>query len=182
MLYFLLTVVAFVVVYLIFSYNKVIKLRQMVKEAFSTMDVFLKKRFDLVPNLVETVKGYSLHEKETLETIVKARNQVMLARTAEEKIQGEDVLTSSLKSIFALTEAYPDLKANENFLALQTALENTETEIASARKYYNATVRHYNTALEVFPSNLVAKAFGFLPEPLFELADKGERLAQKVSF
>lgn len=182
MTYGLIGIVALIAIFLIVSYNKFIKLRNIVKEAFSTMDVVLKKRFDLIPNLVETVKGYSLHEKETLEGVIKARNQVFSATTDEEKLASESLLSQSLKNLFALSESYPDLKANENFLSLQETLENIETEIASSRKYYNGAVRIYNTALEVFPSNLIAKLFSFKKEPLFELEDVSERKAVKVSF
>lgn len=182
MTYGLIGIVALIAIFLIVSYNRFIKLRNIVKEAFSTMDVVLKKRFDLIPNLVETVKGYSLHEKETLEGVINARNKVFSATTDEEKLASESLLSQSLKNLFALSESYPDLKANENFLSLQETLENIETEIASSRKYYNGAVRIYNTALEVFPSNLIAKLFSFKKEPLFELEDVSERKAIKVSF
>lgn len=182
MTYGLIGAIALIAIFLIVSYNRFIKLRNIVKEAFSTMDVVLKKRFDLIPNLVETVKGYSLHEKETLEGVIKARNQVFSATTDEEKLASESLLSQSLKNLFALSESYPDLKANENFLSLQETLENIETEIASSRKYYNGAVRIYNTALEVFPSNLIAKLFSFKKGPLFELEDVSEREAVKVSF
>jgi len=164
------------------AYNGFITLRNKIEEAFSTMDVFLKKRHDLIPNLVETVKGYASHEKSTFENITKARNFTMSARTPEERIQGEGMLTNTLKSLFAVAENYPELKANQNFLDLQQQLQNIETEIANSRRYYNAVVRDYNTRREVFPSVLIASIFSFGKKPLFEVAGEEERENVKVSF
>lgn len=166
---------------LISMYNGLIKIRNMVREAFSTMDVYLKKRFDLVPNLVETVKGYASHEKSTFEEVTKARSAISNAGTAEEKLQGENMLGETLKSLFAVAEAYPDLKANTNFMDLQNQLKEIENEIALSRKYYNGVVREYNTKIQTVPTNIVANVFGFKEEPFF-LATEEDREAVKVSF
>ena len=164
------------------AYNGFITLRNKIEEAFSTMDVYLKKRFDLIPNLVETVKGYASHEKTTFENVTRARTMAMNANSAEERIQGEGMLTNTLKSLFAVAESYPELKANQNFLDLQQQLQGIETEIANSRRYYNAVVRDYNTKREVFPSVLVASLFSFGKKPLFEVSGEEERENVKVSF
>ncbi len=164
------------------AYNGFITLRNKIEEAFSTMDVYLKKRFDLIPNLVETVKGYASHEKTTFENVTRARTMAMNATSAEERIQGEGMLTNTLKSLFAVAESYPELKANQNFLDLQQQLQGIETEIANSRRYYNAVVRDYNTKREVFPSVLVASLFSFKKKPLFEVSGEEERENVKVSF
>ena len=150
-------------------YNSFIKLKNSCEEAFSTMDVYMKKRFDLIPNLVETVKGYASHEKETLEKVMAARNGVQSAATVEEKMAQENVLTGTLKSLFAVAEAYPDLKANTNFLDLQNQLNLVEEDIANSRKYYNAVVKQFNTKCEMFPSNIIASMFHFERKPMFEV-------------
>ena len=134
-------------------YNKLQRLKNLTEEGWATIDVQLKKRYDLIPNLVETVKGYAKHESETLEKVIAARNAAMTA-TGNEKMAAENVLTGTLKSLFALQEAYPQLKANTNFTDLQSQLSRIETELASARRYYNATVKELNTKIDVFPSNL----------------------------
>ncbi|NLP48033.1 MAG: LemA family protein [Clostridiales bacterium] len=157
-------------------------MRNKVEEAFATMDVYLKKRYDLIPNLVETVKGYAKHESETLEKVVQARNLAVGAQTTEEKVAGENILQGTLKSLFALAESYPDLKANENFISLQGQLSQMEGEVANSRKYYNAVVKEFNTRVEVFPSNLVAKLFGFSRKTLFEVEAAEERQNVKVQF
>lgn len=175
-------IVAVVVVWLIVSYNGFVKLRNKTEEAFSTMDVSLKKRYDLIPNYVETVKGYAKHESETLQGVVEARNMAMTASTTEERIQKENILTGSLRSLFAVAENYPDLKANANFAELQRELSDIEDEIAGARRYYNGVVNKFNTKTEVFPSNLVATMFGFKRKPLYEVNDAAERENVKVSF
>lgn len=164
------------------AYNGFISLRNKIEEAFATMDVYLKKRFDLVPNLVETVKGYASHEKSTFENITKARTMAMNASSTEERMEGEGMLTNTLKSLFAVAENYPDLKANQNFLDLQQQLQGIETEIANSRKYYNAVVRDYNTKREVFPSVIIASLFSFGKKPLFEVAGEEERENVKVAF
>ena len=156
-------------------YNSFIKLKNSCEEAFSTMDVYMKKRFDLIPNLVETVKGYAAHEKETLEKVMAARNGVQSAATVEEKMAQENVLTGTLKSLFAVAEAYPDLKANTNFLDLQNQLQSVEEDIANSRKYYNAVVKQFNTKCEMFPSNIIASMFHFERKPMFEVDSAEER-------
>lgn len=178
----LLVVVVLVAVFAIGVYNSLVRLRNVVEEAFSTMDVYMKKRYDLIPNLVETVKGYAKHETETLDAVISARNKAANAGTADARIEAEGDLSQVMGRLFALTESYPDLKANTNFMDLQGQLQKIETEIAQSRKYYNGAVRQYNTKREVFPSNLVAGMFGFTAKPLFEVTDVSEREAVKVSF
>lgn len=163
-------------------YNSFIKLKNSCEEAFSTMDVYMKKRFDLIPNLVETVKGYASHEKETLEKVMAARNGVQSAATVEEKMAQENVLTGTLKSLFAVAEAYPDLKANTNFLDLQNQLQSVEEDIANSRKYYNAVVKQFNTKCEMFPSNIIASIFHFEKKPMFEVDSAEERKNVEVKF
>ena len=175
-------VVVLIIIWVIATYNRFIKLKNSIEEAFSTMDVYLKKRYDLIPNLVETVKGYASHEKETLEKVMKARNIAMGAATMEDKVAGENMLSGTLKSLFAVAEAYPDLKANANFMELQGELRRMEDEIANSRKYYNAIVKTYNTKREVFPSVIIAGMFGFGKKPLFEVSGAEERENVKVQF
>lgn len=175
-------VIVIIAIWLVSGYNGFIKMRNMVEEAFATMDVYLKKRYDLIPNLVETVKGYATHESGTFEKVVQARNMAQNANTIEEKIAGENMLTGTLKSLFALAEAYPDLKANANFMDLQKQLQKLEEDIANARKYYNAVVREFNTMVESFPSNLIAAVFKFVRKPMFEVAEESERDSVKVQF
>ena len=163
-------------------YNSFIKLKNSCEEAFSTMDVYMKKRFDLIPNLVETVKGYAAHEKETLEKVMAARNGVQSAATVEEKMAGENALQGTLKTLFAVAEAYPDLKANTNFLDLQNQLQSVEEDIANSRKYYNAVVKQFNTKCEMFPSNIIASMFHFERKPMFEVDSAEERKNVKVKF
>jgi LemA protein len=146
------------------------------------MDVYLKKRFDLIPNLVETVKGYASHEKDTLERVIAARNSIASAANTSEKIEGETALSGALRQIFALSESYPDLKANQNFMDLSSQLKAVEEDIANARKYYNAVVKRYNNNVMMFPSNLIAGMFHFEKAPMFELDDASERKNVKVSF
>lgn len=175
-------VVAVIIIWFVMAYNGFIKLRNKVEEAFSTMDVYLMKRYDLIPNLVETVKGYAKHESGTLEKVIAARNTAMNATTVEDKAAGENAFQSTLKSIFALSEAYPDLKANANFIDLQGQLQSMEGEIASSRKFYNAVVKEFNTKVEVFPSNIIAGIFHFKRKPLFEVDDGEQRKNVKVEF
>ena len=163
-------------------YNSFIKLKNSCEEAFSTMDVYMKKRFDLIPNLVETVKGYAAHEKETLDKVMAARNGVQSAATVEEKMAQENVLTGTLKSLFAVAEAYPDLKANTNFLDLQNQLQSVEEDIANSRKYYNAVVKQFNTKCEMFPSNIIASMIHFERKPMFEVDSAEERKNVEVKF
>ena len=163
-------------------YNGLIKLKNASEQAWSDVDVQLKRRYDLIPNLVETVKGYASHEKETFEQVVQARNQAMSASSPGEKAQAENFLQSTLKSLFALAEAYPDLKANQNFLDLQNELSNIEEQIQLARRYYNAVVRDLNTKIESVPSNIVANMFHFDKKEYFELDTDEERQTPEVSF
>ena len=162
--------------------NKIFRLKNQVEEAWSTIDVQLKKRYDLIPNLVETVKGYAKHESGTLEAVIKARNIAISAKTTDEKINAENALSGTLKSLFKLKEAYPELKANQNFIDLQNQLRNIEDEIASARRYYNAVVREFNTRLEIFPSNIVARRIRLEKQKYFELDSEEERKNVKVQF
>jgi LemA protein len=178
----ILAAVAVLAIFLIGGYNSLVKLRNLVEEAFATMDVYLKKRYDLVPNLVETVKGYAAHEAGTLEKVIQARNMAASATSPEAKIQGENMLSGALKSLFALSEAYPDLKANTNFMDLQNQLQKIEEDIANSRKYYNATVREYNIKTEAFPSNIIAGIFKFARKPLYEVSDEAERQNIQVKF
>ena len=178
-------VIAVIIVILILSfvgiYNGFVKLKNRVEEAFATMDVYMKKRFDLIPNLVETVKGYAAHEKETLLSVTQARTAVMQSSTTEERLKNENVLSGALKSLFEVSESYPDLKANANFMDLQKQLQKVEEDIANSRKYYNAVVRDYNTKRETFPSNIIAGMFHFEKKPMFEIAEE-ERQNVKVEF
>ena len=175
----LIVVIAFIAVGI---YNGLIKLRNTSEQAWSDVDVQLKRRYDLIPNLVETVKGYASHEKETFEKVVQARNQAMNASNPEAKGQAENFLTSTLKSLFALAEAYPDLKANQNFLDLQDELSKIEEQIQLARRYYNAVVRDLNTKIETVPSNIIANMFNFEKREYFELDSEEERQTPQVSF
>jgi len=171
-----------VVIWLIAAYNGLVRLRNQVKNAWSQIDVQLKRRYDLIPNLVETVKGYAAHEKGTLENVIKARQAGIDAKTVGEQAQAENMITGALRQLFALSEAYPNLKANENFLALQEELASTENKIGFARQYYNENVQSFNTAQQVFPTNLVAGTFGFKPAEFFQLEEPAAREAPKVKF
>ncbi|MBP3431812.1 MAG: LemA family protein [Clostridia bacterium] len=171
-----------IVAWVIKVYNALVKLRNNVKEGYSTMDVYMKKRYDLVPNLVETVKGVAKHENETLENVMQARYSCMSATTPKEKAANENMLTDTLQKLFAVTENYPELKANANFTQLQNELSSIEGEIVNARKYYNGCVKIFNNKIEVFPSNLVARKFKFEQADLFEIEDKEERKTPQVKF
>ena len=175
----IIVVIAFIAVGI---YNNLIKLRNTSEQAWSDVDVQLKRRYDLIPNLVETVKGYATHEKETFEKVVEARNQAMGASSPGEKAKAENFLQSTLKSLFALSEAYPELKANQNFLDLQDELSNIEEQIQLARRYYNAVVRDLNTKIESVPSNIIASQFNFEKKEYFELDSEEERETPKVDF
>ena len=182
--YVFLGVIVVVVVWAIFSYNSFVRLINRAKEAWADIDVQLKRRYDLIPNLVETVKGYTTHEQGTLEKVTAARVAAMDAGGVEEKGKAENMLTGALKSLFAVAEAYPDLKANQNFLELQRELSDTENKIQAARRFYNTNVRDLNTAIESFPGNVIANFFRFEPREFFELegADQAARNPVKVSF
>lgn len=171
-----------IVIWIIATYNKFIRLRNNADEAYSTMDVYMKKRYDLIPNLVETVKGYAKHEEKTLEGVMQARYSCMSANTPEEKAKYENMLTGTLKSLFAVSENYPNLKADQNFIDLQNSLKTLEEEIANSRKYYNGCVKTYNIKRETFPSNIIAKWFKFEKKVLFEIENVEERVAPKVDF
>ena len=178
-------VVIGVVAWWVSTYNGFVKLKNKVEEAWATIDVYLKKRFDLIPNLVETVKGYAKHESETLEKVVAARNLAAGAKTAEEKMAASAAVTGSLRTFFnAVSEAYPDLKANTNFLDLQHQLKSIEKDLENARLYYNGQVKTFNTQIELFPANLVVKGMGedYKKRPYFEIEDAEERKNVKVSF
>ena len=178
----LLLIIAVIVVVVIAMYNGLVKLRVQCDNAWSDIDVQLKRRYDLIPNLVETVKGYAAHEKGTLEGVVAARNAAMSAQGPAAKAGAENMLTSALRQVFALAEAYPQLRAVESFTQLQGTLNQLEDSIQNARRYYNAVVRDLNTKIAEFPSNLVANLFNFKPREFFEVTAPGEREAPKVSF
>ena len=178
----IIAIIVLLIVWIISSYNKFVKLRNKTEEAYSAMDVSLKKRYDLIPNLVETVKGYAKHESGTLEKVIQARNMAVAATSPEERIEKDNALTGTLRSLFALSESYPDLKANSNFTELQNQLSRIEEEIAGSRRYYNGVVNKFNTATEMFPGNIIAGMFGFKRKPLYEVNDSSEKEAVKVSF
>ena len=173
-LWIILAVIILIIIYVFILYNNFISLDNKVKEAFSTMDVYLKKRWDLIPNLVETVKGYAKYEEETLTRVTKLRNNIYNEMTNDEKIINNEELSSDVSKIMALKEAYPELKANESFMDLSNKLTKIEDDIANARKYYNGTVRIYNNKVQMFPNNIFAKIFGYKTKRMFEasLEDK----------
>jgi LemA protein len=180
-LYIILGIIVAIGLFFISIYNKLAKLNVNINEAFSSMDVFLKKRYDLIPNIVETVKGYAKHEKETLESVIRARNSALSASNTEETITANNQLAAGLKSIFALAESYPDLKANEGFLNLQNQLTKIEEDISNARLYYNGNVKMFNKAIVVFPNVIIANMLGFTIKPFFEI-EESERENVKVKF
>jgi len=167
--------------FFILLYNSLVQLKVLVDEAWSGIDVQLKRRYDLIPNLVETVKGYAKHEKQTFEKVAELRTSAMNAKTVAEKGKAEGMLTETLKTLFAVAENYPELKANENFLSLQSSLNEIETEVQGARRYYNGTVRDYNTKIMVFPNNLFANMLGFKAREFFQ-AEEESKANVKVSF
>lgn len=174
-----------IVVFLFYGigvYNKLVRLRNLVKEAWSGIDVMLKKRHDLIPNLVETVKGYASHERETLESVMVARSRALNANTVQDKEDAEKKLGGALMNLFALAEQYPNLKANSNFLQLQSQLDAMEGDIEKSRRYYNGTVRELNTTIESFPSNIVANMFGFEKSTFFQLENTDERNVPQIKF
>ena len=179
-----LVVIAVVAVVAIILYNGLVKARQMAREAWSGIDVQLKRRADLIPNLIETVKGYAAHEKTTLEEVVELRNKAQALPAGDVASRGvaENMLSQALGRVMAIAEAYPDLKANENFLELQRTLDEIEGEIQMARRYYNGSVRDLNVKVESFPSNLIAGPFGFTQEPYFEIANEADRALPQVKF
>lgn len=177
----ILALVALAIFFVWGTYNGLVTVRQRVKEAWSGIDVQLKRRASLVPNLVETVKGYAAHEKTVLENVTKARSAVMSAQNPQQAAQADNMLTGALKSLFAVSEAYPDLKANQNFLQLQGELSDLEAKIAYSRQFYNTNVRDLNTKIQVFPSVFVARTFGFKEEAYFE-AEEATRADVQVKF
>ncbi len=179
-----LAILAAIGLYLVFVYNGLVKARQMAEEAWSGIDVQLKRRADLIPNLIETVKGYAGHEKGTLESVVELRNKARAVPAGDVagRAQAEGLLGAALGKVIALAEAYPDLKANENFLELQKSLETVEGEIQMSRRYYNGAARDLNVKVESFPNNLVAGQFGFSKKPYFEIANEADRAVPTVKF
>jgi LemA protein len=164
------------------AYNGLVRLRNQLENAWAQIDVQLKRRCDLIPNLVETVKGYAKHESGTLEAVIQARNMAVSAKGVAERAQAENVLTGALKSLFAVAEAYPNLKADQSFLRLQEELTSTENKIAFSRQFYNDSVMTFNTQIEVFPQNIIAGMFHFVRREFFEVKDEASREAPKVSF
>jgi len=171
-----------IVIFLIGMYNSLVRLKVTCDNAWADIDVQLKRRYDLIPNLVETVKGYAGHEKGTLEAVINARNRAMTATGPVDKAQAENVLSGALKSLFALSEAYPQLRAVESFTSLQNSLTQIEDAVQNARRYYNAVVRDLNTKIQQFPTNIFANMLGFKPREFFEISAPAEREAPKVSF
>ena len=174
-LYIILAVVVALVLYLIFKFNSFVTLRTRVEEAWADIDVQLKRRYDLIPNLVNTVKGYATHESSTFEKITEARSKAMQAGTPAEKGEAENQLSGTLKSLFAISEAYPELKANTNFLSLQQELSDTENKIQAARRFYNGNVMAINTDIQMFPGNVIAKMFNFVKKDFFQLEEGSEQ-------
>jgi len=181
-LYVILGIIALIILWLVFVYNGLIRWRYRVKEAWSDIDVQLKRRYDLIPNLVETVKGYMTHERTVFEKVTEARTKAMGANTKEEKLGAENILSGTLKTLFAVSENYPELKANANFLDLQRELADTENKIQAARRFYNGNVMDYNTKIDTFPTNLIVGTFGFKKEEFFGLESESEREPVKVKF
>jgi len=181
-MFIILIILVIIGLWLGFTYNSLVKRSQRVKEAWADIDVQLKRRYDLVPNLVSTVKGYMTHEKEVFEKVTEARTRAMAASSKGEKLEAENQFSQTLKSLFAVAENYPELKANQNFLGLQQELVDTEDKIQAARRFYNGVVRDYNIAIKVLPVSLIAGWFGFKEEPLFDVKESQEREAVKVEF
>jgi len=177
-----LVVVFVLALWLAGTYNSLVKIKNRAKEAWSDIDVQLKRRYNLIPNLVEAVKGYATHERELFQKVTEARSRAMGAQSVEEKAKAENMLTNTLKSLFAVSENYPDLKASANFLELQRELRDTEDKIQAARRFYNGNVRDLNIRREAFPSNIVASIFNFKKMDLFELEEAEARETPKVSF
>jgi len=180
----ILAIVVVVVGYLVVAYNNLVRQRQLTQEGWSGIDVQLKRRADLIPNLMEAVKGYLAHERDTLEAVTKARTDAMAVQngTPEQRAQAEGALSQALGRLFAVAEAYPDLKASANFLQFQGALQQTEDEIQLSRRYYNGTARDLNTAVQSFPSNIIANSFGFKSVQYFEIDNPADRAVPQVKF
>ena len=181
-LWIVIALIAVAIFWLIGVYNSLIRLRNQTDEAWSDIDVQLKRRYDLIPNLVESVKGYAKHERELFENVTKARTAAMGAQGIAEKGKAENMLAGTLKSLFAVAENYPDLKANQNFLKLQDELADTENKIQASRRFYNGNVRDFNTKIQIFPNNMIAGMMGFKDYEFFEIEEAGEREPVKVKF
>lgn len=175
-------ILIFLVLWIVGTYNALIRLRNRTKEAWADIDVQLKRRYNLIPNLVETVEGYASHERELFEKVAEARSRAMGAKTLEERGKAENVLSNTLKTLFAVAESYPELKASENFLELQRELRDTEDKVQAARRFYNANVRDLNIKIESVPANVIANLFNFKKMDLFELTEAAEREVPKVEF
>ena len=174
-------VIVVIVLWVIMIYNGLVAMRQRVGQSFADIDVQLRQRHDLIPNLVETVKGYAAHERGTLEAVVKARNAAVSAQGPDQKVAAENMLTGALRQLFALAEAYPDLKANTNFLQLQTELGDIENKLAASRRFFNNAVQEYNSGIQQFPAALFAASFGFQPKPFFDLGEERQTVSQAPS-
>ncbi len=177
-----LIIVVAIAILVVVAYNSLVQLKVRADSAWSDIDVQLKRRHDLIPNLVETVKGYAAHEKGTFENIAKWRSAAMSATAPADRAQAEGQLTMALKSLFAVAEAYPQLRANENFMSLQKSLADIENDVQNSRRYYNAVIRDYNTRIATFPANMLAGMFGFTPRQFFELDSAAERAVPQVKF
>jgi len=182
MLKFILLVVAVIVLWVIFVFNRLVTLKNRLKEAWADIEVQLKRRYDLIPNLVETVKGYASHESSVFEKVTEARTRAMGAKTLKEKGEAENVLSGTLKTLFAVSENYPQLRASENFQKFQDELTDTEDKIQAARRFYNGNTRDFNTQIETFPSNFVAQIFNFKSAEFFEIEEAAQKEPVKVKF
>jgi LemA protein len=178
----LLVIVAVIVLYGVFAYNRLVRLRNRIENAWSQIDVQLRRRYDLIPNLIETVKGYAAHEREVFQKVTEARSRAISAQTVGDQGKAENMLTGALKSLFAVAERYPDLKANQNFMMLQEELAGTEGKIAYSRQFYNDTVMKYDTVREIFPSSMIANMFHFKEREYFEIEEPVVREPVKVKF
>ena len=177
-LWIFLGIVALIIAYIIITYNSLVSLKEYILNSWSDIEVQLKRRYNLIPALVDTIKSYKNYEQETLQKVIEARNSFLNSSSIEEKIKASNEINRNLGGIFALAEAYPDLKANENFINLQNTLKETEDIIAQARRYFNASVREYNTKVQTFPSNLIAQKFGFKEVPYFEIEEKETKMPE----
>lgn len=181
-IYWIVAIPVAVLLYILVAYNSLVRHRNQATESWSDIDVQLKRRHNLIPNLIETVKGYAAHEKSTLDLVTKARTNALSATSPLDQAKAENALSSTLKTLFAVSEQYPDLKSNTNFLELQRELSDTENKIQASRRFYNGVVRDYNTAIETVPSNIVASLFNFAKREFFELENEAERAVPSVSF
>jgi len=178
----LLIIVIIVILYFVFAYNRLVKLKNNVKNSFADIDVQMKMRFDLIENLVNTVKGYATHEKETLEKLTKARTQFLSATTQNDKLKADDMVSGTLKSLFAVAENYPDLKASANFIQLQNELADIENKVAATRRFFNSSINELNSTVQAFPSSIIAGMFGFKQDNFFAVTDEKEKEVPQVKF